>query len=116
MSNRVGIAEGGRREGTLATPTDAIPTALREYDHWVVARLSANSGRDKRPLAPRGGHTDPDNCLRFEEAVTRARKIARSPAVRTGDGEKTILAFMLDGTPFVGVDLDDVGDPTDLSP
>lgn len=116
MSNPVGTGGGSRRDNSLATKIDAIPTALREYDHWVVAQLSPDdSDRDKRPLAPRRGHTDPDNCLSFEEAVTQAYRLANSRSVRTEEGERTILAFMLDETPFVGVDLDDVGTPTSLS-
>jgi len=115
MSDSVGTG-GGRRKDVLLTDVDAIPTALRDYDHWVVARLSpVTSERDKRALAPRSGHTDPENLLTFQKALSQARELADSSAVRTADGERTILAFMLGDTPFVGVDLDDVGTPTDLS-
>ena len=117
MSNRVGTGGGGVGDSErLVTNTDAIPRTLQEHDNWLVARLSPVSAeRDKRPLAPTRGYQHPENCLGFEEAVQRAYELGASSRVRTDDGEATVLAFMLGGSPFVGIDLDDVGSPDELT-
>jgi len=87
--------------GERLTDTSAIPTRLKEFDSWLVAIETHDPIRDnilKRPVFPSGSANDTtsfeDACNHLEDAVD--------------SGESAGLGFQFSGTPFCGLDFDDV--------
>jgi len=75
---------------------DQILRVIQSYPYWLVTN-------NKKPVHPRSWN-DPDALLTFEEAL---EILAR----RAGSADGIAFVFQEDG-PFVGVDFDDVLDPS----
>jgi putative DNA primase/helicase len=84
-----------------------IPAELRQYPQWVCwkAKSEKNGKIDKVPFDPKTGRaassTDPATWGVFEQAVATSKN----------GGGYAGIGFVLNGGPYVGVDLDDCRNP-----